>query len=160
MQTNKSMNIWIINGPNLNLLGKRNPEVYGSQTWVEYFEILRSKYQSPKVSLQHFQSNHEGYIIDKIQEIGFDNNTYAIINPGGLTHTSVSLRDAIEAVNVEFVEVHISDIHQREEFRKHSFITEVSNHTIMGQGIKGYALAIDYLLDKNDNNSITEPSTS
>jgi 3-dehydroquinate dehydratase-2 len=154
------MNIWIINGPNLNLLGKRNPEQYGTTTLAELIQNLHQKYDNSTTTIYDYQSNHEGFLIDKIHEIGFEEDTYAIINPGGLTHTSISLRDAIESVNIEFVEVHISDIHNRESYRKHSYIEDVVDRSIIGQGIKGYEIAVDYLLDKYSSSWITDSSTS
>ncbi len=154
------MNIWIINGPNLNLLGSRNPELYGTTSLAQLIQNLHSKYDNSITTIYDFQSNHEGFLIDKIHEIGFEEDTYGIINPGGLTHTSISIRDAIDSVNNEFVEVHISDIHNREAFRKHSYIAEVVDRSIVGKGIKGYELAIDYLLDKYSSSWITDSSTS
>ncbi len=139
------MKILIINGPNLNLLGKREPEIYGSQSFEDYFEILKKKFL--EIELEYFQSNHEGEIIDKIHQVGF---TYdgIILNAGGLTHTSVSLADAIGGVKTPVVEVHISNIHAREEFRKHSFLTPKCKGIIAGLGIEGYALAVQWFLDK------------
>ena len=154
------MNIWIINGPNLNLLGKRNPEIYGTTTLVQLVNNLQEKYNNSTTKIYDYQSNHEGLLIDKIHEIGFEEDTYGIINPGGLTHTSISLRDAIDSVNVEFLEVHISDIHNREAFRKHSYLTDVVDRSIIGQGIQGYEIAVDYLLDKYSSSWITDSSTS
>lgn len=137
------MQLLIINGPNLNLLGKREPEIYGSQSFEEYFEILKGKF--PKVKLSYFQSNFEGALIDKIHEVGFSYDGI-IINAGGLTHTSVSLADALGGVNTPAVEVHISNIHAREEFRKHSFLTPKCKGMICGLGLKGYELAIQWFL--------------
>lgn len=137
------MKIIIINGPNLNLLGKREPEIYGSKSFEDYFTELKSTFSN--IDLEYFQSNHEGAIIDKIHEIGF---TYdgIILNAGGLTHTSVALADALGGVKTPAVEVHISNIHAREEFRKHSFISPKCKGIIAGLGLKGYELAIRYLL--------------
>jgi 3-dehydroquinate dehydratase II len=133
----------IINGPNLNLLGKREPEIYGSKSFEDYFTELKSTFAN--IDLEYFQSNHEGAIIDKIHEIGF---TYdgIILNAGGLTHTSVALSDALGGVKTPAVEVHISNIHAREEFRKHSFISPKCKGIIAGLGLKGYELAIRYLI--------------
>lgn len=136
--------IIIINGPNLNLLGKREPGIYGNQSFEQYFETLKNSLDS--VELHYFQSNHEGYIIDKIHEIGFDFDGI-VINAGGLTHTSVALADALSAVPAAAVEVHISNIHARESFRHHSFLTSRCKGMICGLGLKGYELAISYLLD-------------
>jgi 3-dehydroquinate dehydratase II len=139
--------ILIINGPNLNLLGKREPEVYGSQTFEDYFQILCEKY--PSVNLAYFQSNHEGALLDKIHEVGFDPNCVGIVlNAGAYTHTSVALRDAIAGVKTPVVEVHISNVHKREAFRHHSYISPVAAGVIFGFGIKGYDLAIEsFLID-------------
>lgn len=136
--------IIIINGPNLNLLGKREPGIYGSQSFEQYFEMLKKKF--PDVELHYFQSNHEGYIIDKIHEIGFEFDGI-IINAGGLTHTSVALADSLSAVTAPAVEVHISNIHARESFRHHSFLTSRCKGMICGLGLKGYELGVSYLLE-------------
>lgn len=135
--------ILILNGPNLNLLGKRQPEVYGSLSFEGYFETLKASFK--EVELYYFQSNHEGALIDKIHEVGFTFDGL-VINAGGLTHTSVALADAIAAVPMHAVEVHISNIHARESFRHHSYLSAVCRGMICGLGLKGYALAIDYLL--------------
>jgi 3-dehydroquinate dehydratase II len=139
------MKIIIINGPNLNLLGKREPEIYGTQSFEDYFKILKSNY--PQANLIYFQSNHEGEIIDKIQEIGFSYDGI-IINAGGLTHTSVALADALGSVKTKAIEVHISNIHAREEFRKHSYLTAKCMGMICGLGLKGYELAVQKFLEK------------
>ncbi len=138
------MKIIIINGPNLNLLGKREPEIYGNQTFEQYFEILKEKFTS--VELHYFQSNHEGAIIDKIHEIGFEFDGI-IINAGGLTHTSVALADALSSVKTPAVEVHISNIHARESFRHHSYLTSRCKGMICGLGLKGYELAVKWFAD-------------
>ncbi|NBA89113.1 type II 3-dehydroquinate dehydratase [Emticicia sp. CRIBPO] len=138
------MKIIIINGPNLNLLGKREPEIYGNQTFEQYFEMLKEKFTS--VELHYFQSNHEGAIIDKIHEIGFEFDGI-IINAGGLTHTSVALADALSAVKTPAVEVHISNIHARESFRHHSYLTSRCKGMICGLGLKGYELAVKWFAD-------------
>jgi 3-dehydroquinate dehydratase II len=137
------MQLLIINGPNLNLLGKREPEIYGSQSFEEYFELLKGKF--PEVELSYFQSNFEGALIDKIHEVGFSYDGI-IINAGGLTHTSVSLADALGGVTTPAIEVHISNIHAREEFRKHSFLTPKCKGMICGLGLKGYELAVKWFL--------------
>jgi 3-dehydroquinate dehydratase II len=137
--------ILIINGPNLNLLGKREPEVYGSQTFEDYFQILCGKYATQK--LDYFQSNNEGALLDKIHAVGFDPDcTGIVLNAGAYTHTSVALRDAIAGVKTPVVEVHISNVHKREEFRHHSYISPVAAGVIFGFGIKGYDLAIESFL--------------
>ena len=135
--------ILIINGPNLNLLGKREPTVYGNQSFEDYFETLTEVF--PEAELHYFQSNHEGALIDKIHEVGFTFDGIAI-NAGGYTHTSVALADAISAVTAPVVEVHISNIHARESFRHHSYLTSRCKGMICGLGLKGYELAVRYLL--------------
>ena len=135
--------ILILNGPNLNLLGKREPEIYGNQTFEEYFKILKGKFS--QIKLYYFQSNVEGFLIDKIHEVGFDFDGI-VFNPGAYTHTSVALRDAISAVTSPFIEVHISNTTQREAFRHHSYVSPVCVGTILGLGLKGYELAIEYFV--------------
>ncbi len=134
--------ILILNGPNLNLLGKREPGVYGNQTFESYFSTLKELFA--EVDLHYFQSNHEGALIDKIHEVGFDFDGI-IINAGGYTHTSVALADALSSVTTPAVEVHISNIHARESFRHHSYLTSRCKGMICGLGLKGYELAIRYL---------------
>lgn len=138
------MQYLILNGPNLNLLGKREPEIYGSQTFLDYFSDLTPRYSDHQ--LEYYQSNHEGDLIDKIQETGFSLDGI-IFNPGGYTHTSVALADTVSAVTSPVVEVHISNIYARETFRHHSYIKPVAVHSIVGQGLDGYRQALDYLLD-------------
>ncbi|MFK7900642.1 MAG: type II 3-dehydroquinate dehydratase [Cyclobacteriaceae bacterium] len=139
------MDILIINGPNLNLLGKREKSIYGEQTFESFYEeTLVKKYG--KLSLSYFQSNHEGEILDKIHKVGFDINGI-VLNAGAFTHTSVAIRDAIAAISAPVVEVHISNVHQREEFRHHSYISEVSKGVIVGFGLKGYELALESFLN-------------
>jgi len=137
------MKILILNGPNLNLLGQRQPEIYGRQTFETYFETLQLEF--PGVTMHYFQSNHEGELIDKLHEAGF---SYAgiVLNPGGLAHSSVALADAVSAIETPVVEVHISNIYARESFRSHSFLSHVCVGCISGLGLKGYELAITYLL--------------
>lgn len=133
------MKILIINGPNLNLLGKREPEVYGSTTFEDYFIELKNKFSD--LDLSYFQSNVEGELLNKIHEVGF---TYdgIVINAGAYTHTSVALRDAISGIETPVIEVHISNTHQREEFRHKSFISPVCTGVILGFGLKSYDLAL------------------
>lgn len=135
--------ILILNGPNLNLLGKREPEVYGNVTFLDYLEQLRSKYID--VELDYFQSNHEGALIDKLQDVGFDIDGI-VFNPGGYTHTSVALTDTVKAITSPVVEVHISNIYERESFRHHSYIKPNAVYSIIGEGLAGYDKAIDFLL--------------
>lgn len=137
------MNIAIINGPNLNLLGTREPAIYGSQTFEQYLEELKALF--PAVQFHYFQSNIEGELINEIQRIGF---TYdgIILNPGGYTHTSVALGDTIATITTPVIEVHISNIFGREEFRKLSHISAKAKGVISGLGLKGYALAVNNFL--------------
>lgn len=134
--------IAIINGPNLNLLGKREPEVYGSVGFDAFMDKLRSDH--PDVSFSYFQSNVEGELIDQIQKEGFGSDGI-ILNPGGYTHTSVAIGDAIAAVPAPVVEVHISNVHAREDFRKISHVSAKAKGTICGLGLQGYELAVAYL---------------
>lgn len=138
-----NVKILIINGPNLNLLGTREPHIYGRKTFKEYFEQLEIDY--PAVALHYFQSNHEGAIIDKIHEVGFSYNGI-ILNAGAYTHTSIAIADAVTAVKTPVIEVHISNIHAREDYRKISYTASKCVGNITGLGLKGYALAIEYLL--------------
>jgi len=130
----------IINGPNLNLLGKREPNIYGSLTFNEFFETVKEKY--PQVSLEHFQSNIEGELIDKLQEVGFDYDGI-ILNAAAYTHTSVGIGDAVKAIETPVVEVHISNTFDREEFRHNSFISPNAKGVILGFGLQSYELAIE-----------------
>lgn len=136
--------ILIINGPNLNLLGKREPGVYGNQSFDEYFEVLKKKY--PEAGIEYFQSNHEGALIDKIHETGFSYDGI-VLNAGAYTHTSLAIADAIRAVTTPVVEVHISNIHKREAFRHHSFLSEACKGCIVGFGLDSYRLAIESFLN-------------
>lgn len=133
----------IINGPNLNLLGKREPEIYGNQSFENYFEGLKNKFDH--IHLSYFQSNHEGDLIDKLHETGFDYEGI-ILNAGAYTHTSIALADAVKAITTPVLEVHISNIYAREPFRHHSFLSPNCVGLIAGLGLKGYDLAIQYFL--------------
>ncbi|MDX1651137.1 MAG: type II 3-dehydroquinate dehydratase [Brumimicrobium sp.] len=134
------MKILIINGPNLNLLGKRETHLYGEMSFEDYFEQLRKKY----ADLEYFQSNIEGEIIEKLQK---NNADAAVLNAGGYTHTSVSIRDAVSAIKKPVIEVHITNISSREPFRHESLISPVAQGCIFGFGLKGYDLALDYLIN-------------
>jgi len=138
------MTIHLINGPNLNLLGRRQPDIYGDQSFEEYLKILRSDFKAHDI--MYFQSNHEGDIIDYLHDIGF-NDCGIILNPAGLTHTSVSLADAVAAIDAPVVEVHISNIHSREDFRKINFVGSCCVGNFIGLGLDGYRLAIEHLID-------------
>ena len=137
------MKIIIINGPNLNLLGKREPEIYGSKTFEDFFKELKEIYKD--VDLHYFQSNHEGELLDKIHEIGF-NYDGIILNAAAYTHTSVAIADAIKGITTPVIELHISNVHAREAFRHKSFISPVAKGVIFGFGLKGYKLAIESFL--------------
>ena len=147
------MDIVIINGPNLNLLGRREPEKYGSMPFEQFLSTLIPQY--PQISFSYFQSNYEGAIIDYVQQVGFQDDTAIVLNAGGLTHYSVSLRDCIAAIKVPTVEVHLTDIYSREPFRRCSLLTDVCKHSIIGQGLDGYKQAIEWLLDKYENKAET-----
>ena len=136
--------IQIINGPNLNLLGKREPAVYGSLSFEDYLEQLRAFY--PDVDIQYFQNNSGGALIDKIHEVGFTVEGI-ILNAGGYTHTSVALRDAIKSIEAPVIEVHISNVHAREEFRHRSLISAVCKGVIAGFGMNSYRLAIESIIN-------------
>jgi 3-dehydroquinate dehydratase-2 len=138
------MKIAIINGPNLNLLGRRERGIYGSQSFDEFLENLKAKYSG--IALHYFQSNVEGELINELQKLGFDYDGI-IINPGGYTHTSVAIGDAIAAITTPVIEVHISNVHAREEFRKLSHVSAKAAGSIVGLGLKGYALAIEWFVN-------------
>ncbi len=133
------MKIAIINGPNLNLLGRREPEVYGNETFEAYFELLQKEFKT--IDLIYFQSNHEGAIIDKIHEVGFDFDGI-VLNAGAYTHTSIAIADAINAIETPVIEVHISNVFKREAFRHNSYISPIAKGTIGGFGLQSYKLAI------------------
>ncbi len=136
------MKILILNGPNLNLLGKREPEIYGNVSFETYLTLLQKRF--PQHELTYFQSNHEGVLIDKLQEA--DGQYDAIVmNPGGYAHTSIALADCIRAIGIPVVEVHISDITKREPYRRHSYTAEACVTSISGLGLEGYAKAIEAL---------------
>ena len=141
------MKIHIVNGPNLNRLGTREPSIYGSQTMEQCLDALRQKYAGT-VELEYYQSNVEGFLIDALQAADDAGCDGIVLNAGGYTHTSVALRDAVACCCLPVVEVHISDITQREAFRRVSLLTDVCAHTIIGHGTDGYIEAIDFLLNK------------
>lgn len=138
------MKIAIINGPNLNLLGKRETDIYGNMPFEKYFAHLQQKY--PAVQLHYYQSNVEGELINELQRLGYEYDGI-ILNPAGYTHTSVAIGDAIAAIKTPVVEVHISNVHAREDFRKLSHVSGKSVGSIFGLGLKGYELALLYLLE-------------
>lgn len=137
------MRILILNGPNLNLIGKREPEIYGNQSLDDYYKEMRKRF--PDCIIDAFQSNHEGVLIDKLHE-AMGKYGGIVINPGGYSHTSIALADAIRAISIPVVEVHISNIYEREEYRHHSFTAEAAVKTIVGHGLEGYAEAIKHLI--------------
>ena len=139
------MKIIIVNGPNLNLLEKREPSIYGGKSFDTYFKFLQSDFN--KINLEYYQSNIEGDIIDKLQSIGFSYD-YIILNAGGYTHTSVAIADCIAAISTPVYEVHISNIYRREEFRKKSLLSEFCIGTIVGMGLDGYRLIINHIINK------------
>jgi 3-dehydroquinate dehydratase-2 len=140
------MSVLVLHGPNLNLLGTREPAVYGSTTLDQINAELTQIAEEAGATLQSFQSNHEGALIDRVQAARLDGTEAIIINPGGFTHTSVALRDALAAVALPFVEVHLSNIHRREPFRHHSYFSDLAEGVICGLGAAGYRLALQYLL--------------
>lgn len=145
---NISMKLLVINGPNLNFLGIREKGIYGTQDYNFLLNMIQEKAEKEGIEIECFQSNHEGAIIDKIQESYFDNIDGIVINPGAYTHYSYAIRDALASITVPKVEIHISDITKREEFRKNSVTKAACDHQIYGYGLDGYIMAIDYVLDK------------
>jgi 3-dehydroquinate dehydratase-2 len=139
------MNIHIINGPNLNLLGKREIDIYGNLSFENYLSVLKESF--PNINLTYFQSNVEGEIINEIQRIGFTVDGI-IFNPAGYSHTSIAIGDAVAAITSPLIEVHISNIYSREEFRKHSYVSAKAVGVITGLGLNGYKLAIGWFLNK------------
>ena len=139
------MKIAIINGPNLNLLGKRETDIYGNMPFEQFFEQLAKKY--PQVTFTYFQSNVEGELINELQRVGYEYNGI-VLNPAGYTHTSVAIGDAIAAIKAPVVEVHISNVHAREDFRKLSHVSGKSVGSIFGLGLRGYELAIEWFLSR------------
>jgi len=139
-------NLLLLNGPNLNLLGTREPETYGASTLADVEQVAQAQAKTAGAQLACFQSNHEGALIDRIHAARTEGVDFIVINPGGYTHTSVALRDALAGVAIPFIEVHISNIYRREEFRHHSYLSAIAQGTICGLGIEGYRLAIDFAL--------------
>jgi 3-dehydroquinate dehydratase-2 len=140
------MSILLLNGPNLNLLGTREPHIYGADTLPQIEAELTRIAADAGAQLYALQSNHEGVLIDRLHAARTDGTQFIIINPGGLTHTSVALRDALAGVALPFIEVHISNVHQREAFRHHSYLSEVAAGVIVGLGVNGYRLALSHVL--------------
>ena len=148
---NYKMKILILNGPNLNLIGRREPQIYGTESLVDFVEKMKNKF--PGHQLDYFQSNHEGVLIDKLHE-AWDNYDGVVFNPGAYSHTSIALADAIRSIETPVVEVHISDIYSREEYRHHSYTAEASVKSIVGKGLKGYEEAVMYLTENNNPGAI------
>ena len=139
------MKILVINGPNINMLGIREPQIYGNRTYSDLLEKIKAYCNSKNIEVECFQSNHEGALIDKIQEAYFEKFDGIVINPAGYTHTSVAIADALKGVDIPFVEVHISKVDEREDFRKISFVRNYALATISGKGFEGYLDAIKML---------------
>lgn len=142
------MNVLVLHGPNLNLLGTREPAVYGSTTLADIERDLLQIAQEVGSTLQSLQSNHEGVLIDRVHAARTDGTDFIVINPGAFTHTSVALRDAFAGVAIPFVEVHISNVHRREPFRHHSYFSDLAEGVIVGLGVQGYALALRFALSR------------
>ena len=142
-------NILVLHGPNLNLLGAREPRIYGKETIQSINVRLSRMARSEGATLQVFQSNHEGVLIERIQGAKQQRISWIIVNPGGLTHTSVALRDAFAAVKIPFIEVHLSNIYSREPFRRHSYFSDLAVGTICGLGSRGYDLALQFVLQES-----------
>jgi 3-dehydroquinate dehydratase-2 len=144
------MDVLLINGPNLNLLGTRKPEVYGSTTLADVEASMQAQARDLGLDLECFQGNHEGGIVDTIHESKAQGCKYFIINAGAYTHTSVAIRDAFEGVDIPFIEVHISNVHAREQFRHHSYLSPIAAGIIGGCGVKGYNLALELVAHRLD----------
>ncbi|MEW6512693.1 MAG: type II 3-dehydroquinate dehydratase [Pseudomonadota bacterium] len=144
--TTLNARILVLHGPNLNLLGTREPDVYGRTTLADIHAVMEARAHVDGVQIESFQSNSEGGLIDRVQAAGAEGIEFIILNPGGYTHTSVALRDALAAVQIPFIEVHLSNIFARETFRHHSYFSEIAVGTICGLGAQGYALALDAAL--------------
>jgi 3-dehydroquinate dehydratase II len=141
------LKLLLLNGPNLNLLGTREPERYGATTLAQVEATVTAAARARGAQVDCFQSNHEGALIDRIHAAQAEGVTAIVINPGGLTHTSVALRDALAGVAIPFVEVHITNVHAREGFRHHSYLSAIARGTIAGLGVYGYVAAVNYWLE-------------
>lgn len=146
---NGSRKILVLHGPNLNLLGTREPEIYGNETLEDINRRLARLAQAYGVALECFQSNHEGALIERVHDAKVQGYGFIVINPGGFTHTSVALRDALSAVRIPFIEVHLSNVQAREPFRRQSFFSDIAVGTICGLGSRGYDLALQFALQPN-----------
>jgi 3-dehydroquinate dehydratase-2 len=142
------MSVLLVNGPNLNLLGTRQPEIYGTVTLADVEASLVAQGRAAGVDVACFQSNHEGAIVDRLHEARTDGTAFVIVNPGAFTHTSIAIRDAFAAIQVPFCEVHISNVHAREPFRRHSYLSDLAVGVIAGCGTQGYTLAMSFVLQQ------------
>ena len=142
------MRVLVLHGPNLNLLGSREPAIYGATTLAEIDAALARRAGEVGVQLESFQSNHEGALVDRVQAARADGTGFILLNPAAFTHTSVALRDALAAVAIPFVEVHLSNVHRREPFRHHSYFSDLAEGVIVGLGASGYRLALDFALER------------
>ncbi len=140
--------ILLLNGPNLNLLGTREPEVYGRETLADVEALVTALATARGATVACLQSNHEGVLIDRIHAALLDGTRAIVINPGGLTHTSVALRDALAGVALPFYEVHVSNVHRRESFRHHSYLSELASGIVIGFGVRGYAMAVEAAIER------------
>ncbi len=147
----------VLHGPNLNLLGTREPDVYGRVTLAEIDRALAAKAQAAGAELSSFQSNHEGAIVDRIQQARTEQVDFVLINPAAYTHTSVAIRDALAGVALPFVEIHLSNVHKREAFRHHSYFSDLAEAVICGLGWKGYLYALDFALERLAKNLAVKP---
>lgn len=145
------MKLLVINGPNINMLGIREPDIYGTESYAELIRMINTHAEKLGVEIENFQSNHEGAIVDKIQAAYFDGTGGIVINPAAYTHTSVAIADALKAVMIPTVEVHISAVETREAFRQISYVRDIAKKTITGRGLAGYIDAIDFLVSNYKN---------
>lgn len=146
---NALRNVLVLHGPNLNLLGTREPEVYGATTLADINAALVERAQARGVTLAHFQSNHEGALVDRVHAAKSEGVEFIIINPAAYTHTSVALRDALAGVVIPYIEVHLSNVHRREPFRHHSYLADQAVGVICGLGWRGYLAALDFVMDQH-----------
>jgi len=147
-EAGRQARILVLHGPNLNLLGTREPDIYGRTTLADIHAMMEARARADGVQIESFQSNSEGGLIDRVQAAGSEGIEFIILNPAGYTHTSVALRDALVAVRIPFIEVHLSNIHAREPFRRHSYFSDLAVGTITGLGAQGYALALEAALTR------------
>jgi 3-dehydroquinate dehydratase-2 len=154
MTTPSVSKILVLHGPNLNLLGQREPHLYGYQTLDQINRFLTEQAVKAGVQLTAFQSNHEGELVDRIQQARVDDVDFIVLNPAGFSHTSIVLRDALLATAIPFIEVHLTNIHRRESFRQHSYFSDIAVGVICGLGWRGYSLALDYALHPATNTNI------